>query len=151
VHVALPHAPRDGAAHHVQVAAVLAGRRDLVAQAVLAAHADAVVLVAVQRDGQRVRPRLLLADQVDVDLLADLLQTEPVSHVRRRHITKTLGRGTPVKGDRFYLEILPKNTRKLLSLHLVVVYPGVDRHLWVLGARYTVCSAKRLISVHKIG
>ena len=73
VHVTLPHAPGDGAAHHVQVATVFTGRRDLVAQTVLAVDTDGVVLVAVERYSQGVCPRLLLTDQVDVDILSDFL------------------------------------------------------------------------------
>lgn len=76
VHVALPHAPRDGAAHHVEVTSVFTSGGDLVAEAVLAADADSVVLVAVKRHGQGVSPCVLFADQINVNVLTDFLSPQ---------------------------------------------------------------------------
>lgn len=37
-----------------------------------------------------------------------------------------------------YLKIFLEDTRKLLSLNFVVVYPRVDGHCWILGTRNAI-------------
>lgn len=38
-----------------------------------------------------------------------------------------------LKFKKKHLEIFLEDTRKLLSFHLVVVYPGLDGDCWILG------------------
>lgn len=74
VHVALPHAAGDGPSDHIQVTAMFTSRCDLMAQTVLTAHTDRIVLITVKRYCKRMSPRLLFANQVYVDILTDFLK-----------------------------------------------------------------------------
>lgn len=60
------------------------GCSDLMAQTVLAAHADRVVLVTVEGHGQGVGPRLFFTDQVYVNVLTNLLSMRDASGLNER-------------------------------------------------------------------
>lgn len=135
VHVALPHAAGDGPPHNVQVTAMFTGCSDLMTQTVLPAHADRIVLVAVKGHGQGVGPRLFFTNQVYVDVLANFLCTRGASEVID---SENDGRIISSLMEECYLEIFLEDGRKLLSLHLVVIYPRLYGYCWILGARNAI-------------